>query len=424
MSISILLPALSPSMESGNIVRWLKTEGDEVRVGDVLAEIETDKATMEIEAFDEGILARIVHPGGSQDVAVNAVIGVLTTGKESAFETREPAEPLGRANALEEIITPPADSAPPMKERPHVFASPLARRLAEVDGIDLRGLSGSGPRGRIVRRDVEAIALAAPVEPETAISIRQRPTGPARETANSIRLQFAPESCEEIELDGMRRTIAARLVEAKTTIPHFYLSVDCEADRLMTLRAELNAMPARAGSQALKLTLNDFVIKALALALQAVPDANVVWAEDRLLKFRHCDIAVAVSVQGGLYTPVIRKAELKSLSSISGEVKELAARARAGQLRLEEYSGGSASISNLGMYGVSNFQPIINPPHAFILGVGAVEERLISRNGQPTSVRAFTVTMSCDHRAVDGALGAQLLREFKAVVEEPMRILV
>lgn len=412
MSISILLPALSPSMEKGNIVRWLKKEGDGIKVGDVIAEIETDKATMEIEAFDDGILSRIVRAGGCRDVPVNEVIAILSSDDVAAG--------YGASGGKGAAVMP--DRAMPVRPPPadRQSASPLARRIARAQGIDLSGLVGSGPHGRIVRRDVEAQAVAMPAGPRACDAVPAE-AGSIAASGRVMKL-FEPGTYEEIRLDGMRRTIASRLVEAKATIPHFYLSIDCGADALLALRGELNAVPSRPGGG--RLTVNDLAVKALALAMQAVPEANVVWAEDRMLRFRNCDIAVAVSVEGGLYTPVIRNADIKTVSAISAEVRDLAARARSGSLAPHEYSGGSASISNLGMYGISDFQPIINPPHAFILGVGAIEERLVSRNGQPTSIHAFTVTMSCDHRAVDGALAARLLAAFKSIVEEPMRILV
>ncbi|NTH53739.1 biotin/lipoyl-binding protein [Agrobacterium rhizogenes] len=422
MSISILLPSLSPSMETGNIVRWLKKEGDEVKIGDVIAEIETDKATMEIEAFDEGTLSRIVWPEGSLDVRVNEVIGILAARGEavSAAGGMPDAAP---SIATAEIEPKTAGAIQTGATTDRVFVSPLARRIASEEHIDLSGLVGSGPRGRIVRRDVEASVSGRPPALQTPVG--EVLPGSARNicwNAEQIIRLYEPGSYEEINLDGMRRTIASRVIEAKRTVPHFYLSIDCDAGALLKLRGELNATQMRPDTPPMKLTVNDFIVKALAISMQELPEANVVWAEDRILRFHHSDIAVAVD--GGLHTPVLRRAETKSLSSISSEIKMLAERARADKLAPGDYSGGSASISNLGMYGASNFQPIINLPHAFILGIGAVEERLVSRNGQPTSIRAFTVTMSCDHRVMDGALAARLLATFKAAVQNPMRILI
>ncbi|MCW1411097.1 2-oxo acid dehydrogenase subunit E2 [Rhizobium sp. 1AS11] len=424
MSISILLPSLSPSMETGNIVRWLKKEGDEVKIGDVIAEIETDKATMEIEAFDEGTLSRIMRPEGSLDVPVNEVIGMLTA-LGGTISDRGGVSDAALSIATAEIEPKMTGAIQTGATTDRVFASPLAKRIASEEHVDLSGLVGSGPRGRIVRRDVEASVSGRPSAHQTAVDeVLPEPARTTFGNAEQVIRMYEPGSYDEISLDGMRRTIASKVVEAKRTVPHFYLSIDCDADALLKLRGELNATQMRADAQAMKLTANDFIVKALAISMQECPEANVVWAEDRVLRFKHSDIAVAVAVDGGLYIPVVRRAETKSLSSISSEIKMLAERARAGKLAPEDYRGGSASISNLGMYGVSNFQPIINPPHAFILGIGAVEERLVSRNGQPTSIRAFTVTMSCDHRAMDGALAARLLATFKAAVQNPMRILV
>lgn len=417
MTISILLPALSPSMERGNIVRWLKREGEVVKVGDVIAEIETDKATMEIEAFDDGVLSRIIRPEGSRDVAVHDLIGELEGERAASVRMSNATELKQRdPKPVADRWTGPSDRDANADGRQ--FASPLARRIAREEGVDLTGLIGSGPRGRIVRRDVEKRAKSAP-----AGSAAQDPVRPADiSDADLVMRLFEPGSYEEVALDGMRRAIASRVVEAKSTIPHFYLSADCRADALLRLRGGLNAASPRPGDA--RLTVTDLIVKALALAMRAVPEANVVWAEDRLLRFKQCDLAVAVAVEGGIYMPIVRNADVRTVSSISAEIKGFAVRARSGSLTPRECQGGSASISNLGMYGVSNFQPIISPPHAFILGIGAVEERLTSGNRQPISVHAFTVTMSCDHRAMDGVLGARLLAQFKAIIEEPMRILV
>jgi pyruvate dehydrogenase E2 component (dihydrolipoamide acetyltransferase) len=471
MPTNILMPALSPTMEKGNLAKWLKAVGDSVKSGDVLAEIETDKATMEIEAIDEGVLAAILIPAGTQDVAVNTPIAVIAAEGEDvaaagaapppgpAAVSAAPTAAAAPATAAAPITSPappaapaPAAAAPAPVAAPapaaapagdgRVFASPLARRIAKEKGIDLARVSGSGPRGRIVVADVEAAivggtavapAAAAPV-PAAAPVAAPAPAAPAPKPAAAlpqgladdvVQRMFEPGSYETIPHDGMRRTIAKRLMESKLTVPHFYLSVDVELDALLALREQINAgAPLKDGKPAFKLSVNDFVIKGLALALIRVPDANVTWTDQALLKHRHADVGVAVSIPGGLITPVVRKADTKTLSSISAEMKDYAARAKTRKLKPEEYQGGSTAVSNLGMFGIKEFAAIINPPHASILAVGAGEKRVVVKDGAPAVVTAMTVTLSVDHRAVDGALGAELLQAFKSLVEQPMSMLV
>ncbi len=448
MPVNILMPALSPTMEKGNLAKWLKKEGDTIKSGDIIAEIETDKATMEVEAVDEGILAKIVVPEGTADVAVNEVIAVIAgegedaksvsapsaapAKSEPAPKAAEPA-PAAAAPAAPAAVAPaPAvqAAAPASGNRP--FASPLARRLAKDAGIDLGKVQGSGPHGRIVEKDIEAAkqggaAKAAPA-PAAGAPAASKPaaaplaTGPSDEQTKKL---FAPGSYEEIPHDGMRKTIARRLTEAKQTIPHFYVTLDCELDALLKLRAELNAAaPEKDGKPAYKLSVNDMVIKALALALKAVPDANVSWTDGAMLKHKHADVGVAVSIPGGLITPIIRDACHKTLSQISNEMKDMAARAKARKLKPEEYQGGTTAVSNLGMFGVKDFAAVVNPPHATILAIGAGEQRVIVKGGQPAVATVMSVTLSTDHRAVDGALGAELLQAFKGYIEKPMAMLV
>jgi len=443
MPTNILMPALSPTMEKGNLAKWLKKEGDTIKSGDIIAEIETDKATMEVEAVDEGILAKIVVPEGTADVAVNEVIGVIAGEGEDAKSVSAPSaapaksEPAPKAAESAPAVpaaaapAPAAQAAAPASgNRP--FASPLARRLAKDAGIDLGKVQGSGPHGRIVEKDIEAAkqggaakaappaAAGAPAAPKPAAA--PLATGPSDEQTKKL---FAPGSYEEIPHDGMRKTIARRLTEAKQTIPHFYVTLDCELDALLKLRAELNAAaPEKDGKPAYKLSVNDMVIKALALALKAVPDANVSWTDAAMLKHKNADVGVAVSIPGGLITPIIRDACHKTLSQISNEMKDMAARAKARKLKPEEYQGGTTAVSNLGMFGVKDFAAVVNPPHATILAVGAGEQRVIVKGGQPAVATVMSVTLSTDHRAVDGALGAELLQAFKGYIEKPMAMLV
>ena len=435
MPINILMPALSPTMEKGNLARWLKKEGDTIKSGDVLAEIETDKATMEVEAVDEGTLARIVVPAGTQDVPVNQLIGIIAADGEDAKAAAASGGASAAAPAAAAAVAAPAPSASPVAAvaptaapatGARAFASPLARRIAKEAGLDLARIGGSGPHGRIVERDVKAAIAGggAKAAPAAAPQAARAPVA-ASMGDEQIKKFFEPGSYEEIPHDGMRKTIARRLVEAKQTIPHFYLAVDCDLDKLLALREEINkAAPSVDGKPAYKVSVNDFVIKALALSLIRVPDANVTWTEGAMLKHRTADIGVAVSIPGGLITPVVRNAQSKTLSQISNEMKDYAARARARKLKPEEYQGGTSAVSNLGMFGIKHFSAVINPPHASILAVGAGEQRVVVMNGQPSVATLMTVTLSTDHRAVDGALGAELISAFKTIIENPMSMLV
>jgi pyruvate dehydrogenase E2 component (dihydrolipoamide acetyltransferase) len=452
MPINITMPALSPTMEEGNLAKWLVKEGDSVSSGDVIAEIETDKATMEVEAVDEGTVAKIVVPAGTEGVKVNAVIAILAEEGEDAAEAakgdgagsngKSGSEPkaedaAGKTNEKSggqpETAKPVADAAPapstpaPMKAGERIFASPLARRLAKEAGIDLAAVSGSGPKGRIVKTDVEAAAKGGGAKAATA-KTDGAPAGAALAKPASddqVLKNFAEGSYELVPHDGMRKTIAKRLVEAKQTIPHFYVAVDCELDALLALRKQLNdAAPVKDDKPAYKLSVNDMVIKALALALRDVPDANVSWTESAMVKHKHADIGVAVSIPGGLITPIVRKAEEKTLSAISSEMKDLGRRAKERKLKPEEYQGGTSAVSNMGMMGVKHFSAVINPPHATILAVGAGEKRPVVRNGELAVAEVMTVTLSTDHRCVDGALGAELLAAFKRYIEHPMGMLV
>ena len=434
MPINILMPALSPTMEKGNLSKWLKREGDTVKTGDVIAEIETDKATMEYEAIEDGTLAKILVPEGTTDVPVNQVIAVLA-GEGEDVKAAAAGAP-GRAPVLApapkpQAVSPAAPTPAPAKPAPaataaipatgnRVFASPLARRLAKEAGVDLGRIQGSGPHGRVIARDIEGAKSGGAMKAPGAAQMAQAPSD------DKIRALFAPGSYEVIPHDNIRKIIARRLVEAKQTIPHFYLSIDCVIDKLIAAREEINAAAPKDkdGKPAWKLSVNDFVIKALALALQRVPDANVTWTEGGMLKHKHSDVGVAVSIPGGLITPVVRQAELKSLSVISNEMKDYATRARIRHLKPEEYQGGSTAVSNLGMYGIRDFAAVINPPHATILAVGAGEERAVARNGKLEVATVMTATLSTDHRAVDGVLGAQLIGAFKALIENPVMMVV
>ncbi len=454
MPIEILMPALSPTMEKGNLAKWLKKEGDSVKSGDVLAEIETDKATMEVEAVDEGVLAKIVVPEGTADVPVNQLIAVLAgegedvkaaaagAGAKPAAAAPAPAAPAAAAPAA----PAPAPSAPAAPAAPvaapaangqggRVFASPLARRIAKEKGLDLAALSGSGPHGRIVLRDVESAQPGAKPAPAAASAAAPAPApaaaAPKAAVASApgvdqVKALFEPGTYEEVQLDGMRKTIARRLVESEQVTPTFYLSVDCDLDELMKLRETVNAAAPKDkdGKPAFRVSVNDFIIKAMALALQKVPAANAVWAEDRILRMKHSDIGVAVAIDGGLYAPIVKKAETKTISAISAEMRDLAARARTKKLKPEEYSGGSTSISNLGMMGIRDFVAIINAPQSSIIAIGASEQRAVVRGGDIKVVTQMTATITCDHRVMDGALGAELLTAFKAYVENPFSMLV
>ncbi len=434
MSANILMPALSPTMEKGNLAKWLKKEGDVIKSGDVLAEIETDKATMEVEAIDEGILAKIFVVEGTNDVPVNQLLAIIASEGEDPKTVgagANSAAPVKAAIVAADAVSAPVivaanhsnDNAGSHNESARVFASPLARRIAKDAGIDLANVKGSGPHGRVVAADVEAAKLN-PVAKAVA-PVAQAAAAPQGMSDETVKKMFEAGSFEEVPHDGMRKTIARRLSEAKSTIPHFYLSADINLDALMKLRGDVNkSAPMVDGKPAYKVSVNDFVIKALALALTRVPEANVSWTENAMLKHKHADVGVAVSIPGGLITPIIRKAELKSISAISLEMKDMAARAKARKLKPEEYQGGTTAVSNLGMFGVKDFAAIVNPPHASILAVGAGEPRAIVKDGVLAIATIMTVTVSTDHRAVDGALAAELMSAFKQLIENPMSMLV
>lgn len=430
MPTEILMPALSPTMEEGTLAKWLVKEGDSVASGDVMAEIETDKATMEFEAVDEGIIGKIVVPEGSQGVKVNDVIAVLLEDGESADDIGDVAAGGSSAAAAPSSPEPAPSTAPvaakpaqaaPAKDGNRIFATPLARRIAADKDLDLTLISGSGPHGRIVKADVEnasAAPKAAPAPAKAAAATPAAATGPSTDV---VLKTYADRPHEEVALDGMRKTIAARLTEAKQSVPHFYLRRDINLDALLKFRSQLNKQLEPRG---VKLSVNDFIIKACALALQQVPEANAVWAGDRTLQFEKSDVAVAVAIEGGLFTPVLKDAEMKSLSALSAEMKDLAARARERKLAPHEYQGGSFAISNLGMFGIDNFDAIINPPHAAILAVGAgVKKPIVGEDGELAVGTVMSVTLSVDHRVIDGALGANLLQAIKDNLESPMTML-
>jgi pyruvate dehydrogenase E2 component (dihydrolipoamide acetyltransferase) len=452
MPINILMPALSPTMEKGNLAKWLKKEGDKVKSGDVIAEIETDKATMEVEAVDEGTLAKILVPEGTQDVPVNNIIAVLAGEGEDvksagagagasppkpapaaaeapAAKPAAAAAPAPEAKAPAPAAVPSAalapTAAPQVNGHARTFSSPLARRLAKDAGIELGRINGSGPHGRVIARDVEEAKSGKGLKAPAAAPSAAPSIAPSM-SDQQIRALFEEGSYEVIPLDGMRRTIAQRLTASVQTIPHFYLTMDCNIGKLLEAREEINAgAPKDKEKKPLyKLSVNDFVIKALAVALQRIPNANVSWTESGILKHKHSDVGVAVAMPGGLITPIIRKAEEKSLSVISGQMKDFAARARARKLKPEEYQGGTTAVSNLGMYGIKDFTAVINPPHATILAVGTGEDRAIVKNGKIEVAQIMSVTMSCDHRAVDGALGAELIGAFKMLIENPVMMMV
>ncbi|MCT8160135.1 pyruvate dehydrogenase complex dihydrolipoamide acetyltransferase [Pseudoruegeria sp. SHC-113] len=434
MATEILMPALSPTMEEGTLAKWLVKEGDTVASGDLLAEIETDKATMEFEAVDEGVIGKILVAEGTEGVKVNTAIAVLLEEGESADALPEakpeaPAAP-GPAAAAEvahagagEKAAPPA---PVASSGERIFASPLARRIAAQKGLDLAQITGSGSHGRIVKSDVEGATATAPAPAAQAAAAPAQAaklaapaaTGPS---ADQVAKMYADRDYEEIALDGMRKTIAARLTEAKQSIPHFYLRRDIKLDALLAFRSQLNK---QLESRGVKLSVNDFIIKACANALQAVPAANAVWAGDRVFKLKPSDVAVAVAIEGGLFTPVLRDADMKSLSALSGEMKDLATRARDRKLAPHEYQGGSFAISNLGMFGIDNFDAVINPPHAAILAVGAGKKQpVVGDDGALAVATVMSVTLSVDHRVIDGALGAELLQAIVDNLENPMVML-
>ncbi len=435
MPINILMPALSPTMEEGTLSKWLVKEGDKVTSGAILAEIETDKATMEFEAVDEGTIGKLVVPEGTEGVKVNDLIAVLLEEGEStdALDSPSPAAKPAAAPAAAPLAAaaPAAASAaspqPAAAQSGHrVFASPLARRIAGEKGLDLDAVTGTGPNGRIVKADVESAkpgAKAPAAEMPTSVSApaATKAPAPASPDAEAVKKIYADREFEEVKLDGMRRTIAARLTEAKQTIPHFYLRRDVRLDALLAFRSKINKELEARG---VKLSVNDFIIKACALALQQVPDCNAVWAGDRVLKLKPSDVAVAVAIEGGLFTPVLRDADKKTLSALSAEMKDLAARARTRKLAPHEYQGGSFAISNLGMMGVENFDAVINPPHASILAVGAgVSKPVVGSGGEIEVATVMSLTLSVDHRVIDGALGAAFLAAVKEHIEHPIGML-
>lgn len=402
MPIQVLMPALSPTMTEGNLVKWLKNEGDKIKAGEVIAEIETDKATMEVEAVDEGRLGKIVVPAGTDAVKVNELIALILEDEEDASSIAVPVTKLAVQPSSEKVETVAKSSADITPIQAHhlnqgerVFASPLAKRLAGEKGINLKQVQGSGPHGRIVKADIENAKGAGK------------------------KIEYSASGFEDIKLNGMRKTIAKRLSEAKQTIPHFYLTIDCELDELLNFRAKLNAMP----NLKVKLSVNDFVVRATALALMDEPNANVTFHGDYVRRYNQADVCVAVAIDGGLVTPVIKAANLKSLNEISLEVKDLAEKARAGKLAPEAYQGGSFTISNLGMYGIKHFDAIINPPQACILAVGAGEQRAVVRGGNIVVANMMTCTLSIDHRALDGAVGAGFLKALKSYIENPLSLL-
>jgi pyruvate dehydrogenase E2 component (dihydrolipoamide acetyltransferase) len=431
MATEILMPALSPTMEEGTLAKWLVKEGDVVKSGQILAEIETDKATMEFEAVDEGIVGKLLVAEGTAGVKVNTPIAVMVDDGETVGNAPAPVkQAMVPAASVTPTPTPAAATSPgaPAHTGARVFASPLARRIAAEKGLDLTKVAGSGPHGRIVKADVEgltrpAATAAAPVASAAPVA-QQVPTSPAMATggtAETVAKMFTDRSYEVVQLDGMRKTIAARLTEAKQTIPHFYLRRSVQLDALLAFRETLNK---QLESRSIKLSVNDFIIKACALALQQVPDANAVWAGDRIFRLKPSDVAVAVAIEGGLFTPVLRDAHQKSISTLSAEMKDLAARARTRKLAPQEYQGGSFAISNLGMFGIENFDAVINPPHGSILAVGAgLKTPVVAKDGTITVATVMSMTLSVDHRVIDGALGAEFLKAIIENLENPVAML-
>ncbi|MEO8685959.1 MAG: pyruvate dehydrogenase complex dihydrolipoamide acetyltransferase [Devosia sp.] len=459
MPIEITMPALSPTMEEGKLAKWHVKEGDSVSSGDVIAEIETDKATMEVEAVDEGTIGKIMVAEGTDNVKVNAVIAILLQEGESADAIGAPkaapaarpeakAEPAPQAEAGATMRENTASQAPAAAPAPttgsgqgggggsagsgsagKVFASPLARRLAKEAGIDVSAISGSGPHGRVVKSDVEAAKSGKTPLKAASTAPASSPTSggaaPTGMTKAQVLALYPEGSYELVPNDGMRKVVAARLTESKQTVPHFYLTLDCKIDALLAAREQINATAPKSkdGKPAFKLSVNDFVMKAWAVALQRVPAANATWAGDSILYHKRSDVAVAVAVPGGLFTPVVKSCDTKSLREISEEVKDLATRARNKKLAPHEYQGGASSVSNLGMFGIKSFSAVINPPHGTILAVGVGEERVYADAGQVRIANFMTVTLSCDHRSVDGALGAEVLGVFKGLIENPVMML-
>ncbi|MGN7291291.1 pyruvate dehydrogenase complex dihydrolipoamide acetyltransferase [Rhizobium sp. SAFR-030] len=464
MPINITMPALSPTMEEGNLAKWLVKEGDKVKSGDVIAEIETDKATMEVEAVDEGTVAKIVVPAGTEAVKVNALIAILAeegedvaaaaaggdsapVPKAEAAKTdavseapkadapKAEAEPAQAGAPIADAAPAPSTPAPKAEDGSRLFSSPLARRLAKEAGLDLSQVSGSGPKGRIVKSDIEKAVAGGSAKPAQAPaaggSAAPAPAPAMAKGASdeSVLKLFAEGSYELLPHDGMRKTIASRLTESSQTVPSYFVSMDCEIDALLKLRAEINkSSPMKKTDKgevpAFKLSVNDFIIKAMALALRDVPMANASWTSTARVMHKHSDVGVAVSIPDGLITPIIRKAETKTLSVISNEVKDLARRARDKKLKPEEYQGGTTSVSNLGMFGVSNFTSIVNLPQASIVSIGAGVEKPVVKNGEIKIATIMTVTFAFDHRVIDGALGAELASAFQRHIQNPMGMLV
>ena len=434
MATQVLMPALSPTMEEGTLAKWLVKVGDTVKSGQILAEIETDKATMEFEAVDEGTIGELLVAEGTAGVKVNAPIAVILAEGESAGVSPAPKAAPAAAAAPATAPAPapgPASVVAPasvVQSGARVFASPLARRIAAEKGLDLTQVKGSGPHGRIVRADVEGVVatpvVAAAPTAATAPAKTAVPApaaAPTSASAETVAKMFVDRAYDVVPLDGMRKTIAARLSEAKQTIPHFYLRRSVELDALMAFRETLNAQLAPRG---VKLSINDFIIKACAMALQKVPDANAVWAGDRIFRMSSSDVAVAVAIEGGLFTPVLRDAHLKSLSALSAEMKDLAARAKTRKLAPQEYQGGSFAISNLGMMGIENFDAVINPPHGSILAVGAgIRKPVVGKDGNLSVATVMSMTLSVDHRVIDGALGAEFLKAIIDNLEAPLAML-
>ncbi|HEV7278109.1 MAG TPA: pyruvate dehydrogenase complex dihydrolipoamide acetyltransferase [Devosiaceae bacterium] len=461
MPINITMPALSPTMEEGTLAKWHVKEGDSVSSGDVIAEIETDKATMEVEAVDEGKIGKIMVPEGTEGVKVNAVIAVILEEGESADDVKTaPEAPKEEPKAKQpEKAAPTKDAGPavpkeanspapegdkppappketrepaaaaetgPAKAGDRSFASPLARRLAREAGIEIGQISGSGPHGRVIKKDVEAAASGkAPLKAAAPGPAAAAPAAAGGMSKQQVLALFEEGSYELVPNDGMRKVVAARLTESKQTVPHFYLTLDCRIDDMLAARERINAAAPKDkdGKPAYKLSVNDFIVKAWAVALQQVPAANATWAVDSILYHKRSDVAVAVAVPGGLFTPVVKSADTKSLRQISEEVKDLAGRARGKKLAPHEYQGGATSVSNLGMYGIKHFAAVINPPHGTILAVGAGEERVFVEKGEIKTGTFMTVTLACDHRSVDGALGAEVLAVFKNLIETPVMML-
>ncbi len=438
MSINITMPALSPTMEEGTLAKWHVKEGDSVAAGDVIAEIETDKATMEVEAVDEGTIGKILIDEGTENVKVNVTIAVLLEeGEDASAIGSAPAPKVApkpeetKAEAPKAAaVAPSAAPAPTPVAAPaarvageRVFASPLARRMAKDAGIDVSALAGSGPKGRVIKVDVERAQRDGVPQKSAAATVQ--PAASTGMSGDAVRGLYEEGSYEEVPNDGMRKVVAARLSDAKRDIPHFYITADLQIDALMQARADINgaAPKNKEGKPAYKLSINDFVMKAWAQALQQVPLANATWAGDSILYHKHSDVAVAVAVPGGLFTPVVKQAEMKSLRQISDEVRDLATRAKSKKLAPHEYQGGTSSVSNLGMFGVKHFTSIINPPHGTIISIGAGEERIYPENGEVKIGTFMTVSLSCDHRSVDGALGAELLGVFKGLIEQPLMML-